>query len=97
MSAAPDPVGWPFLPKPRGGVLAYPTLELSVKDAIRIILTTRPGEQLMRPRFGAGLQNYLDEGNSVALRRRIQGAILTNLQTFENRIGIELLAMRVLA
>jgi phage baseplate assembly protein W len=89
MSAVPDPVSWPFLPKPEGGVLGFPTLEQSVKDAIRIILTTCPGEQLMRPRFGAGLQNFLDEGNTVALRRQIQGAILTNLQTFENRIALD--------
>jgi phage baseplate assembly protein W len=89
MSAVPDPVSWPFLPKPEGGVLGFPTLEQSVKDAIRIILTTCPGEQLMRPRFGAGLQNFLDEGNTVALRRQIQGAILTNLQSFENRIALD--------
>jgi uncharacterized protein len=89
MSAVPDPVSWPFLPKPQGGVLAYPTLEQSVKDSIRIILTTCPGEQLMRPRYGAGLQNYLDEGNTVALRRQLQSAILTNLQNYENRITVD--------
>jgi phage baseplate assembly protein W len=89
MSAVPDPISWPFLPKPAGGVISFPTLEQSVKDAIRIILTTCPGEQLMRPRFGAGLQSFLDEGNSVALRRQIQTAILTNLQNFENRITVD--------
>jgi Bacteriophage baseplate protein W len=89
MSAVPDPVSWPFLPKPQAGVLAYPTLEQSVKDSIRIILTTCPGEQLMRPRYGAGLQNYLDEGNTVALRRQLQSAILTNLQNYENRITVD--------
>lgn len=89
MNAVPDPVSWPFLPRPEGGILAYPSLEQSVKDAIRIILTTCPGEQLMRPRFGAGLPNFLDEGNTVALRRQIQSAILTNLQTFESRIIVD--------
>jgi uncharacterized protein len=89
MSAVPDPVSWPFLPKPVGGVLAYPTLEQSVKDSIRIILSTSPGEQLMRPRYGAGLQNFLDEGNTVALRRQIQSTILANLQNYENRITVD--------
>jgi phage baseplate assembly protein W len=84
-----DPVGWPFLPKPQGGQLLYPSLEQSVKDAIRIILTTGPGEQLMRPRFGAGLQTFLDNGNSVALRRQIQNAIVGNLQNYENRITVD--------
>ena len=71
MNTYQDPIGWPFLPFPQtGGQLTYPDLERSVRDSIRIILATRPGEQLMRPRFGAGLQNFLDEGNTVALDRK---------------------------
>jgi len=84
-----DPIGWPFLPVPQGGQLVYPTLEQSVRDAIRIILMTRPGEQLMRPRYGAGLQNFLDEGNTVALRAQIQTTILQSLQNYENRITVD--------
>jgi len=88
-SSYQDPISWPFLPVPRGGVLGYPTLDQSVRDAIRIILTTRPGEQLMTPYFGAGLQVFLDEGNTVAIRRQIQSAILDNLQLYENRITVD--------
>lgn len=84
-----DPVGWPFLPKPEGGQLTFPTLAQSVRDSIQLILSTRPGEQLMRPRFGAGLENFLDEGNTVSLRRRIQTAILTSLQNYETRIAVD--------
>lgn len=85
-----DPIGWPFLPKPQpSGLLTYPALDRSVRDAIQLILTTRPGEQLMRPRFGAGLQNFLDSGNTVMLRRQIQTAILTNLSNYENRIVVD--------
>jgi len=84
-----DPIGWPFLPVPQGGQHVYPTLEQSVRDSIRIILTTRPGEQLMRPRYGAGLQNFLDEGNTVALRAQIQTTILQSLQNYENRITVD--------
>ncbi len=84
-----DPIGWPLLPTPVGGVLTYPTLSQSVQDAIRIILTTRPGEQLMSPFFGAGLQLFLDEGNTVAIRRQIQSAISNALQQYENRITVD--------
>jgi len=84
-----DPIGWPFLPVPQAGVLSFPTLEQSVRDSIRVILMTRPGEQLMRPRYGAGLQNFLDEGNTVALRARIQTSILQSLQNYENRIAVD--------
>lgn len=84
-----DPVSWPYLPVPQNGQLVYPTLEQSVRDSIRIILSTRPGEQLMRPRFGAGLQNFLDEGNTIAVRRQIQAAIMDNLQSYETRIVVD--------
>ena len=84
-----DPISWPFLPVPQNGQLIFNTLEQSVRDSIRIILTTRPGEQLMRPLFGGGLQNFLDEGNTVTVRRRIQTAITDSLQTYESRIAVD--------
>jgi phage baseplate assembly protein W len=88
-TAYQDPLGWPFLPYPKAGVLSFPTLEQSVRDSIRVILMTRPGEQLMRPRFGAGLQNFLDEGNTITLRAQIQSTILQSLQNYENRISVD--------
>ncbi len=84
-----DPISWPFLPYPQEGQLSYPTLEQSVRDSIRVILSTRPGEQLMQPLFGAGLQNFLDEGNTLTIRRQIQTAILDSLQTYETRIAVD--------
>jgi len=89
LSKYQDPISWPFLPVPAHGVMSYPTLEQSVRDAIRIILTTRPGEQLMAPYFGAGLQEFLDEGNTVAVRRQIQSTIQDNLQKYESRITVD--------
>jgi phage baseplate assembly protein W len=84
-----DPICWPFLPVPHAGRLAFPSLEQSVRDSIRIILMTRPGEQLMRPRYGAGLENFLDSGNCIALRAQIQSAVMQNLQNYENRIVVD--------
>ena len=89
MSTYQDPISWPFMPKPVSGQMVWPNLERSVRDSIRIILTTLPGEQLMRPRFGAGLQNFLDEGNTIALRRQIQSAVLESLQNYETRIAVD--------
>ena len=85
------------MPDPQNGQLSYTTLEQSVRDSIRIILTTRPGEQLMQPLFGAGLQNFLDEGNTVALRRQIQTAITNSLQTYETRIAVDAVEVETVA
>lgn len=84
-----DPISWPFLPYPQDGQLSYPSLEQSVRDSIRVILCTRPGEQLMQPLFGGGLQNFLDEGNTLTIRRQIQSAILDSLQKYESRIAVD--------
>lgn len=82
-------LGWPLLPKPTGGQLQWPTLERSVRDLIRVILSTQAGEQLMRPAFGAGLQQYLHEDNTITLRRRIRDSVSAALNAYENRITLE--------
>ena len=83
----PQLVNWPLLPYPdANGQLNYPTLEESVRQSIRVILQTRPGEQLMRPLFGAGLENYVHEPNTLLTRRRITDLIKDSLERWERRI-----------
>jgi uncharacterized protein len=89
-SSQPALIGWPLLPLPDGsGRITYPTLEESVRQSIRIILSTQPGEQLMRPTFGAGLQRYLHQQNTVTTRRRIRDQVTESLEQWERRIILE--------
>lgn len=84
------PIGWPLLPVPdEHGRLSWPTLEESVRQQVRVVLSTRPGEQLMRPRYGGGLQAFLDQPNTLATRRRIRDAIEQSLGRWEDRILID--------
>ncbi len=86
----PEPINFPLFAVPdENGELDFPTLEASVRQAIRIILSTRPGERLMRPDFGAGLQNFLHEPNNIVTRRRIRDLIVDTLQRWENRILLD--------
>lgn len=80
------PLGWPLLPVPENGTLSYPTLEDSIKQSIRIILLTRPGEQLMRPLFGAGLSRFLHLPNTLETRREIQDTVFKALTDWEQRM-----------
>ena len=65
-------VGFPLLGVPDAqGQLQFPTPEQSVRQSIEVILRTRPGEQLQRPDFGAGLEDFTGQPNSVTTRRRI--------------------------
>lgn len=87
---SPPPLGWPLLPVPgAGGELGWPTLDESVRQAIRVILTTRPGEQLMRPEFGAGLDDFANEPNTLTTRRRIRDVVFSNLRRWEPRIHLD--------
>ncbi len=89
MISAP-PLGWPLLPLPDAhGQLAWPTLEQSVAQQIRIVLQTRPGEQLMRPAYGAGLENFLHEPNTLTTHRRIRDLIQVSLAKWEQRIVVD--------
>jgi phage baseplate assembly protein W len=91
MSALPGPlIGWPLLTVPDAhGQLAWPSLETSVRDQIRAVLSTRPGEQLMRPGFGAGLDRLLHEPDNLATRRRIREQVLDGLSRWEARIVVD--------
>ena len=92
MSASPPPalIGWPLLPLPdENGRLDYPSLEASVRQQIRVILQTRPGEQLMRPQYGAGLQRFVHEQNTLTVRRRIRDLVSEALARWEPRITVQ--------
>jgi phage baseplate assembly protein W len=87
---SPPPLGFPLLPLPdRNGQLHFPTLETSIRQSIQVILQTRPGEQLMRPEFGAGLEIILQEPNTLTTRRRIHDLITDSLNRWEPRIVVD--------
>lgn len=82
--------GWPLLPVPdEDGVLNWPDPLLSVRQMIEVILRTAPGEQLMRPRFGAGAAAMLHAPNDLATRARLHDAIAAALKLYEPRIRAE--------
>ena len=89
--ALPRPLlGWPLLPLPdEQGRLSWPTLETSVRELIRVVLSTRPGEQLMRPDFGAGLELLLHEPNTLATRRRIRDLVQEAITRWERRVLLD--------
>jgi phage baseplate assembly protein W len=84
------PVGWPLLPVPDAtGALAWPDAETSVRQTIEAILRTRLGEQLMRPRFGGSVEDFVHEPNTLTTRRRIHDAIVDALTRWEPRVAVD--------
>ncbi len=84
------PRGFPLLPLPDAeGRLTWPDPARSVRQMIEVILRTAPGEQLMRPRFGAGLEALLHEPNTLTTRARAHDAITAALKAYEPRILLD--------
>ncbi|WP_141821480.1 GPW/gp25 family protein [Humibacillus xanthopallidus] len=65
----------------------------SVRQSIRIILTTEPGERLMLPSFGAGLRAYLFEPNIPSTHRHLEERIGFALRRWEPRITVSSVAV----
>ena len=86
-----QPLSWPLLPVPdQDGRLHWPSLADSVRDAIRVLLATIPGEQLQHPRFGVGLERDLQRPNQVTTRADITRRISEAIKTHEPRVSVEL-------
>lgn len=88
------PIGWPLLSVPdAAGELHYPALAESVRDNLKVILSTRPGEQLMRPTYGGGLTEFIGQPDTLTTRRRIHDRVTESVGRWEPRVelaGVEL-------
>ncbi|HSW22244.1 MAG TPA: GPW/gp25 family protein [Burkholderiaceae bacterium] len=90
-------VGWAFPVRPVGGRLAWSHDEDDVEQAVEIILRTSPGERVMLPAFGAGLDRFLFAANSPQTHRRVEEAVRRALVDFEPRITVERVEARASA
>lgn len=71
------------------GRLAWSSGEDNVRESIRIIILTEPGERLMRERFGCGIRQFLFEPNTVTTRQLLRDRILQSLNRWEPRIAVQ--------
>jgi phage baseplate assembly protein W len=93
MSAA-DPkaflgVGWQFSPcVAPDGRIALARYEEDIRQAILIILGTDLGERVMRPDFGAGLNDFVFEGVNATTMHLLQTRVQEALVQWEPRIDV---------
>jgi len=71
------------------GQMLWSVGELNVRESICIILRTKPGERVLMPQFGCGLDRYLFEPNSVSTLRLIQEEVKSALSRWEPRIRLD--------
>jgi hypothetical protein len=71
------------------GRLAWSSGEDNVRESIRLILLTMPGERLMREQFGCGIRHFLFEPNTVTTRQLLRERIIQALRRWEPRVGVQ--------
>ena len=59
-----------------------------IQDAIWIILSSAPGERVMLPEFGAGVQDFVFQPNSMETRALLANTISSALSQWEPRIEL---------
>ncbi len=71
------------------GSIAWSGGEDNIREAIRIVLMTEPGERLYLPTFGAGLGRFLFEPNTASTHTLIAERIQSALVSWEPRVRVE--------
>ncbi|MEE8117615.1 MAG: GPW/gp25 family protein [Gemmatimonadales bacterium] len=87
-------IGWHFpFDLAEDGSVRVAVYEEDVRQAICIILGTNRGERLMRPDFGAGLQDFVFAPVSTTTARQIETRVRESLIDWEPRIDVESVAV----
>jgi hypothetical protein len=82
-------VGWGFAPcVTADGRIQLARYEQDIREAILIILGTDLGERVMRPTFGAGLNDFVFEPLNATTMHLAQTRVQEALVTWEPRIDV---------
>lgn len=83
-------IGWsfPVAPNAAGQDVAHAEYEEDIRQSIRIILETSPGERVMRPDFGSGLMAMVFEPVNYATFALVKQRVEQALVLWEPRIDL---------
>jgi len=81
--------GWKFpLQVTPSGAIATAGEERRIEESIFIILSTAPGERLMRPDFGCGIHDLVFAPNDSGTVSKVVDLVRRSLTTYEPRIDV---------
>lgn len=81
-------IGFPPRVGPDGRI-AWSAGADNIRESMRIVLMTEPGERLRRPAFGAGLGRFLFEPNTLATHALMVDRIKEALAAHEPRVRVQ--------
>jgi phage baseplate assembly protein W len=79
---------WPVRLDPRTGLVQSVAHEDDIRESIRIILQTAPGERVMRPNFGCGIHELVFEHIDGTMLQRVRSTVEEALRRCEARIDV---------
>lgn len=82
--------GWamPVALDPRTGLVETVAYEEDIRQSIRIILETAPGERVMRPNFGAGIHEFVFAAMDSTTVQQLRSTVEEALRRCEARIDV---------
>jgi phage baseplate assembly protein W len=81
--------GWAFpLRTDATGAIALVTREREIRESIRLVLGTTPGERAMRPEFGCAIADQVFAGADATTAGRIAYEVRRALDRWEPRIDV---------
>ena len=83
-------VGWSFPVRlDEQGEVSLSRHEEDIRESIWIILSTAPGERLMRPDFGCGIHEYVFAPNTIRTAGLVRQKVEEALSRWEPRIEVQ--------
>lgn len=80
--------GWAFPIEPEDDEIALVEGETDIEQSIRLILSTAPGERVMRPEFGCGVHDYAFAALDSTRLTLIEDDVKDALVKWEPRIEV---------
>ena len=81
-------MAFPIRPSLQGGLVMADD-EAKVRQGMWLILSTAPGERVMRPEFGCGIHELVFEPNTPAIRSLVRVKVREALIRWEPRVDIQ--------
>jgi uncharacterized protein len=80
--------GWRFPVLPEEGRLRLTRQDEAVRNGIFLVLSTAPGERVMRPDYGCGIHDLVFESNTPTLHGTVRALVRDSLVKWEPRIDV---------
>lgn len=72
------------------------TIKENVKQNLKHLVLTAPGERAMDPNFGVGIRNYLFENSllDINVKSRLEAKILNQIETYMSFLEVQEIVIR---